>query len=308
MAIKDQLKKNEQILTFYNNLRKFYYKNLVSDEQLIRKRFRKRVGRELELGNPIFFNDKLQWLKLNWRDPLATQCADKYGVRKLVEERIGEVYLNGIYAVFESVDEIDIDKLPKSFVLKGTHGSGFNLICKDKDKINWDEEFKKMRTWFKINYFWQNREWVYKDIKPRIICEKFIEQEKGAELRDYRFFCFNGEPRFISVDFSINNKNRTRRNLYDLNWRLLDGEISYPKELEIKVDKPAKLDEMIDLSRRLSTNFPHARIDFYYINEKVIFGEITFFHQSGMGNVRPIEFERAMGSWLQLPSPSLTNN
>ena len=237
---------------------------------------------------------------MNWYDPLATKCADKYMVRKIVAERIGKEYLNELHGVFESIEDIDLNKLPNSFVLKGTHGSGLNIICKDKSKLNWNKEFKKMRSWFKYNYYWQNREWVYKDIKPRIICEKFIEQEAGVELRDYRFFCFNGEPKFISVDFSITDKSKTRRNIYDLGWNLLDAEISYPKELSIKVDKPFKLDNMIELSRKLSAGFPHARIDFYYINEKIIFGEITFFHQSGMGKIKPIEFEEEIGNWINL--------
>lgn len=293
-------KKSELIINLYNKFKEIYYKYLISDKRLIKKRFKERLGREIELDNPVKYNDKLQWLKLNWYDPLATKCADKYLVREVVTERIGEGYLNELHDVFEFVEEIDINKLPNSFVLKGTHGSGLNIICKDKSKLNWDEEFKKMRRWFKYNYYWQNREWVYKDIKPRIICEKFIEQEAGAELRDYRFFCFNGEPKFISVDFSITDKSKTRRNLYDLSWNLVNGEISYPKELSIKVDKPFKLDEMIELSRKLSSGFPHARVDFYYINEKIIFGEITFFHQSGMGKINPIEFEEEIGNWLNL--------
>ncbi|WP_332695155.1 ATP-grasp fold amidoligase family protein [Halalkalibacter lacteus] len=300
MSILSALKKNEQIVPLYDFLKEFYYKNLISDERLIRKRFKERVGREVDLEKPVYFNDKLQWLKINWRDPLATKCADKYEVRDIIKERIGDEYLNELYAVYDSVDEINIDKLPKSFVLKGTHGSGFNLICKDKTQINWNEELIKMKRWFKNNYYWQNREWVYKEIKPRIISEKFIEQEGGAELRDYRFFCFNGEPKFISVDFSITNKQKTRRNLYDLDWNFMEGEISYPKELSIKVDKPTKLDEMINLSRKISTGFPHTRVDFYFINEKIIFGEITFFHQSGMGKIKSIEFEKEMGNWLNL--------
>lgn len=301
MLIKNKLKRNKKFITLYDSLKKSYYKYLISDKYLLRKKFRQRLNRELNLENPRLFNDKLQWLKLNWKDSLATKCADKYEVRKIVEEKIGRHYLNEIYAVYDSVDEIDIEKLPKSFVLKGTHGSGFNIICKNKYEMNWEEEFVKMDRWLKDNYFLRKREWVYNNIKPRIICEKFIEQDDGVELRDYRFFCFNGEPKFIAVDFNITNKSRTRRNLYDLNWNLMEEEISYPKELITKVEKPNKLDEMVDLSKSLSSSFPHARVDFYYIKESIIFGEITFFHQSGMGIIRPLEFEEKMGNWLLLP-------
>ncbi|MFE4425938.1 ATP-grasp fold amidoligase family protein [Peribacillus butanolivorans] len=300
--VKSIVRKSEFATSLNTKIRGLYYKYLISEYKLIKNKFRGRLGREVDLENPNKYNDKLQWLKLNWFDPLATICADKYEVREFVKEMVGEEYLNELYGVYESVDEINIDILPNSFVLKGTHGSGFNIVCKDKTKMDWNKEFKKMRRWLKTNYYLQNREWVYKDIKPRIICEKFIKQDDGAELRDYRIFCFNGIPKFITVDFSITNKKKTRRNLYDIEWNLMNNEISYPKELTIKVNKPDNLDEMISLSKKLSSSFPHARVDFYYIKGKIIFGEITFFHQSGMGEIRPLEFEDEMGSWLQLPN------
>lgn len=299
--IKENMKRNETIVNVYDKLKAIYYKHLITDEYLIKKQFKESLGREVDLNNPIKFNDKLQWLKLNWHDPIATKCADKYEVREIIKEKIGEEYLNELIGVYESVDEIDIDKLPDKFVLKGTHGSGFNIICSDKNNINWDEKFNEMRRWQNKNYYWQNREPVYKNIKPRIICEKFLIQNDGDELRDYRFFCFNGEPKFITVDFSITDKKKTRRNLYDLEWNLMGEEISYPKETNIKVRKPEKLEEMIELSRKLSSGFPHARVDFYYIENRIIFGEITFFHQSGMGIISPEDFEIKMGNWLEIP-------
>src|SRR5690625_2342352 len=237
MSIKSSLKDNKFMMYMYDKLKEFYYKYLLSDKRILQKRFRERLDRELDLENPVKFNDKLQWLKLYWRDPLATQCADKYGVREYVKEKIGAQYLNELIAVYDSVDEIDIGKLPNSFVLKGTHGSGFNIICKDKNKMDWDKEFKKMRRWMWTNYYLPKREWVYKNIKPRIICEAFLEQDDDDELRDYRFFCFNGEPKFIAVDLSITDKKKTRRNLYDLNWTLLEGEITYPNETNKKIPK-----------------------------------------------------------------------
>ncbi|AOY75608.1 ATP-grasp fold amidoligase family protein [Clostridium formicaceticum] len=301
LQLKNNLENNELFVAILDKLKEYYYKYLISDVSIIKKRFKERLGREVELNNPIKYNDKLQWLKLNWHDPIATKCADKYEVREIIEERIGSEYLNELIAVYESIDDIDIDKLPEKFVLKGTHGSGFNMICADKSNINWHDKFKVMSRWFRKNYYWQNREPVYKNIKPRIICEKFLVQNGGDELRDYRFFCFNGEPKFITVDFSITDKKKTRRNLYDLQWNLMDAEISYPKEMNIKVDKPEKFEEMIELSRKLSSGFSHARVDFYYIDNKIIFGEITFFHQSGMGKISPEEFEITMGNWLELP-------
>lgn len=301
LKVRRLLKRNVILATLFDKVKRFYYIYLVSDEQLIKRKFKKRLGRDVELRNPIKFNDKLQWLKLNWYDPIASRCADKYEVREIVSRVIGPEYLNRIYAVYESVDEIDISILPDRFAFKATHGSGFNIVCADKSGMNWDKEFQIMRRWLRNNYYISNREWIYKGIKPRIICERYLEQIDGDELRDYRFFCFNGDPKFISVDFSITDKKRTRRNLYDIEWNLLDAEISYPKELSIKVDRPGKLKELIELSKKLSAPFPHARVDFYYIADVIIFGEITFFHQSGMGKINPEEFEIKMGNWLILP-------
>lgn len=301
MSLKDLLKDNEYFMTSYDYMKEIYLGKFISDEKLIRKTFKRDLNREVNLQDPIKYNDKLQWLKLNWKDDFATMCADKYEVREYIKQNIGEKYLNPLIGVYDSVEEINIDDLPKKFVLKGTHGSGFNIICTDKDKMNWNKEFKKMRRWLRKNYYVQNREPVYKDIKPRIICEEFLVQDDYEELRDYRFFCFNGEPKFITVDFSITDKKKTRRNLYSLEWEMMEAKISYDHEKDIKLDKPAFLSEMIDLSKKLSAGFPHARIDFYYINNKIIFGEITFFHQSGKGKIAPEEFEIQMGEWLKLP-------
>lgn len=291
----------ETYIYLLDKLKYFYYRYFISDEKLLSRRFKKRLNRNLNLENPVLFNDKLQWLKLNWNDALADECADKYKVRKVVEQRIGKEYLNPLIGVYESPNQIDLERLPEKFVLKGTHGSGFNIICIDKSSIDWDEKVQVMNRWLRKNYYWQNREPVYKNIEPKIICEKFLDQDGGEELRDYRFFCFNGEPKFITVDLSITDKKKTRRNIYDLEWKMLDAEISYPKETKIDIPKPEKLDEMIELSKKLSSDFPHARVDFYYINKKIIFGEITFFHQSGMGVIKPVEFELQMGNWLTLP-------
>ncbi|GMQ60453.1 ATP-grasp fold amidoligase family protein [Vallitalea sediminicola] len=297
--IRSILKRNQYIVGTYDKSKVIRYKYLISDKKFIKKKFKSRLNREVELDNPVKFNDKLQWLKLKWNDPLATKCADKYEVREFISEKIGSEYLNELYGVYESVDDIDIKKLPDRFVFKGTHGSGFNTICNNKYEMNWENEFQKMKRWLKTNYFWQNREWVYKDIKPRIICEKYLEEVETGELRDYKIFCFDGEPKIIEVDFA-RFKNH-KRNFYDLNWKQIKGEIKYQKDESVKIQRPQKLNEMLMLSKKLSQGFPHVRVDFYYINDKVIFGELTFFHESGMGMFRPEEFEIQMGNWLELP-------
>ncbi|AVR00344.1 hypothetical protein OBCHQ24_15480 [Oceanobacillus iheyensis] len=298
--IRDKIKNNDLVYYSYNFLKLFYFKYILTDKALIKKRFRKRLGREVNLIHPIKFNDKLQWLKLNWRDPLATKCADKFEVREYVEKMIGSDYLNELYGVYESIDEINIDKLPKSFVLKGTHGSGFNIICKDKNKMDWKLEFKKMKRWLKTNYYWRNREWVYRDIKPRIICERYMEEKESGELRDYKIFCFNGEPKIIEVDFDRFDNHK--RNFYDLKWHLIDLEIQYPSDGNVNIKQPKTLEKMIELSKILSKNFPHVRVDFYNLDDQIIFGELTFFHESGMGKFYPPEFELEMGNYINLPN------
>ena len=275
--------------------------NWMKDETYLKIAYWCKMGKKLNLQNPVTFNEKLQWLKLNNQNPEYTNVVDKYEVRNYIEKKIGKEYLNPLFGVWDNIDNINFDKLPNQFVLKCTHDSGGLVICKDKTELDICKTKKKIKKSLKYNYYWGQREWIYKNIKPKIICEKFLVQNDGDELRDYRFFCFNGEPKFITVDFSIIDKKKTRRNLYDLHWNLMDAEISYPKETNIRVDKPKKLEEMIELSKKLSTGFPHTRVDFYYIDNRIIFGEITFFHQSGMGKISPEEFDKTIGGWLEIP-------
>jgi len=299
ISIKKFIKNKNFIYQSYLYTRQLTNGFFMPDERFLKKKFKKEVGRELDLINPQKYNDKLQWLKVNWRDSLATKCADKFEVREIVKEKIGKEYLNELIDVYESVEEIDVRKLPEKFVLKGTHGSGYNIICKDKYMIDWGKEYKLMRRWLNTNYYWHKREWVYKDIKPRIICEKYLEEFETGELRDYKIFCFNGEPKVIEVDYD-RFKNH-KRNFYDLDWNFINGEIRYPNDVSVNIEKPEKLSEMLDLSRILSAGFPHVRVDFYYLNNQIMFGELTFFHESGMGRFEPEEFEVTMGKWLELP-------
>ena len=299
--IKNILKISEIIKSLIYRLKNFYYEYGFTDEYIIRKNFKKRVGREVNLENPKKFNDKLQWLKLNWYDPLAVKCADKYAVREFVKEKIGEKYLNELYGVYNSVEEIDIDKLPQQFVLKCTHGSGFNIICKNKGEMNWRKEKKKIKKWLKTNFYWHTREWVYKDIEPKIICEKYLKDKNNNPPNDYKIFCFNGEAKLIQVDF--NKFNSHKRNLYEYNsgWKFIDAEIECPNHPKRDISELKNLDKMLELSEILSDEFPHVRVDFYNIEGEIIFGELTFFHGSGFRISRPEKLKIKMGSWLKLP-------
>lgn len=296
--IKNMLKKNEDIVTTVHLIRQFYYKNFFKDEEMIRKIFKQRLGREVNLENPKKFNDKLQWLKLNWYDPLAVKCADKYAVREVVKDKIGEEYLNELYAVYNSVDEIDISKLPNKFVLKGTHGSGFNIICKDKENMNWKKEKKKMKRWLRKNYYWRTREWVYKDIKPRIVAEKYLKHPEYGDLKDYKIYCFNGEPKLTQVD--IDRFGNHKQNFYDKNWNFKDIRIWCENDPDNQIKKPKNYADMIRISKILSKPFPHVRVDLYNVDGKIYFGELTFFHQSGMANFIDKDLEIQMGNWVDL--------
>lgn len=281
-----------------NVVRQNYDKDFISDKTWINKSFNKQFGKDVNFENPETYNEKIQWLKLYWRESLATKCADKYEVRDYVKEKIGEDYLNELLGVYESVDKINLDKLPNSFVLKGTHGSGYNVVCNDKANMDWEQAFKNMEKWLTENYYLKEREWIYKDIKPRIIAEKYIEEESG-QLKDYKIYCFDGEPKIIGVIF--NQALDTKGNFYDLEWNLLDKELNYPSDSSVKINKPARLDDMLDVSRKLSSGFPHVRVDLYNVNNKVIFGELTFTTENGMGRFHPSEFEKELGSYLKLP-------
>lgn len=315
-SIKKKLKKNVFFMFIYCQLREKYYKHFFSDKHLIKKMYRDRLNREVNLENPKRFNDKLQWLKLNWHDPLAEKCVDKFKVRGYVREKIGDEYLNELYGVYESVKEIDINKLPKSFVLKATHGSGLNIICEDKNSLNWKKEFWKMRRWLRYNHFWLTREWPYKNIKPRIIAEKYLEGEDGFPPKDHKIFCFNGEPKLICVDFDKYDENvkkrdvqikedglklGLKRNVYDIDWNLLDVQIMGLNDPSVKFSKPDNFEKMIEFSKILSEPFPHVRVDFYNYEGNVLFGELTFFDTSGTPRIIPEEFEMKMGEWLDLP-------
>lgn len=303
MSLIDKLKQIE-VLTFLNDtFKKIYYKYFISGEKLISKRFYKRLGRDVNLVNPSKFNDKLQWLKLYWHDPIATKCADKYEVRQFVEEKIGDKYLNELLGVYESVDEINLDELPNSFVLKGTHGSGFNIICKDKYNMDWEKEYKKMKRWLRNNYYWSKREWVYKDIKPRIVCEKYLDDGTGKSPMDYKIFCFDGEPKLIQVD--VDRFGSHKSNFYNTDWTFQNIEIENSSDKDIIIERPSTLEDMLELSSKLSMGFPQVRVDFYNVKGQVIFGELTFFHHSGMGNFRPPEFELEFGDYIKLPEKRL---
>lgn len=285
----------------YDKVRNNYYKYMLSDKDFIKKYFKKQNSREVNLTNPVEFTDKLQWLKLNWYDPVATQCADKFEVREYITKRVGAEYLNELYGVYESLEDIKIEELPKSFVLKATHSSGQNIVCEDKTLVDWELSFKKMRNWLKTNYFWSTREWVYKGIKPRIICEQYLTDEENLHgLTDYKIYCFNGKPTYCQVIKERGSNGSI--DFFDTQWNHMEftGLQNMPRSIE-EIKKPEKYDEMLRVSQELSKSFPFVRVDFYYVNNKIYFGELTFFPGSGFGTFDPPVWNERMGNLLKLP-------
>lgn len=300
LKIETIVKKNERILYVLTLLRQHYYRVFFDDTTMVRHIYKKRFGKNPDLHNPKSFAEKIQWLKLNWYDELAVQCADKYLVREYVANTVGEKYLNSLYGVYNDIDSIDFQSLPDTFVIKGTHGSHFNIICHDKSLLNWKKEKEKLQRWSKINYYWQNREWVYRDLKPRFVVEKLLNDHTGSSLTDYKLFCFGGEPAFCQV---IRNRGDNESiDFYDLDWNHLPftGLRRIPFA-DSNIPKPEHYEEMIDLAKRLSTPFPFVRVDLYNIDGNIVFGELTFFPQSGLGCFTPEEYDNQISDLLILP-------
>jgi len=299
--IREKIRENCYLAIIYDKARYSIRKYQIQRDivGLVKKLYKQKTGNDLDLTNPLTYNEKLQWIKLYWYDSLAALCADKLAVREYVKEKGLGYILNDLIAVYDKVDEIDIKSLPEKFVLKANHGSGWNIICADKSKINWKKTKNLLQRWMHANYYYETCEWVYKDIKPKIICEKFLEDDSIGGLKDYKIFCFDGEPKLIQVDLDRNTIHK--RNIYDLTWNYIPVSIKYPTAPEIKVPKPANLDEMLLCAKVLSNGFPHVRVDFYSVNGKTFFGELTFIHGAGYEKITPESYNLLMGSWFKLP-------
>lgn len=270
-----------------------------TDIQSINRLYHSHAVRYPDLENPTLFSEKQQWLKLNYRDPLMVQCADKFDVRKYIEDQGYAETLNELHGVYENVKEFDVSQLPDRFVLKAAHGSGWNYVCHDKNKTNWRPWKLIMKSWLKSNIFWNGREWVYKDTTPRIICEKY-QENAGGGLRDYKFFCFNGEPCFVQANSGRGGQGHAQ-NFYDLNWKLQPfGKDLVPRP-DVAIPKPQRLERMVEIARDLCSPFSFARADFYEVEGRVIFGELTFFPASGMPDFRPPEYDAIVGEMWTLP-------
>ena len=292
--------KNPRLVILYAMNKSFG--SLLSDKAYLKLRYRLTMGKRLNLKNPQSFNEKLQWLKLNDRNPEHTVMVDKYLVRQYIADKIGEEYLIPLLGVWDDPDEIDFDSLPGKFVLKCNHNSGIGMyICKDKFSMDVDKVKKELRRGLKQNYYLNGREWPYKNVPRKIIAEQYMEDEKTSELRDYKFFAFDGEVKalFIATDRQKVGE-ETKFDFFDENFNHLDFTNGHPNAA-ILPQKPEKFEEMKVLASKLSKGIPHVRVDFYEVNGKIYFGELTFSHWSGMVPFEPEKWDYTFGSWINLP-------
>lgn len=277
---------------------------LIPDSIYLRLRYYTHTKKILHLRNPKRFNEKLQWLKLYNRRPEYTVMVDKYLVRDYIKEKIGEQYLIPLIGAWDSVDEIDFDALPEKFVIKCNHNSGDGMyICTDKSKMDVKKVKAELRRGMEQDYYLCDREWPYKNVPRKIVAEEYLDDGSGRGINDYKVFNFNGEPYIIQVDFDrfIEHK----KNLYTTEWELCDFAFNYPSHPEIEIPKPEKLDEMLELSRKLSQGSPYMRTDFYSVNGKLYFGELTFFPATGYGKFEPDEIDFELGEKIILPDKKI---
>lgn len=278
---------------------------LLPDKLRVSLLYRKAYGHFPDLENPRTFDEKIQWYKLYYHDPLMTDLADKFAVRQYITSIGLAAILNELYGVYDSVDEIDLSKLPDRFVLKATHGCDMNIICKDKHHLNWSECRRDMNEWLKINFYYSLREWAYKNIKPRLICEKYLENEEFNELVDYKFYCYSGKPEVLFVCTGRFSTEGIKYNAYDMNWNRIYAYKGRPCS-DLEIEKPNTFDAMVAIAEKLSKGFPFVRVDLYSIKDQIIFGELTFYPNAGVGPFSPDHYNLFFGDYFILPDKILS--
>ena len=291
-----------------NFFKRKYYQLCVSflkyfganEERISKAKYLKKNGIKLNLDNPTEFNEKIQWLKFNFYTEKYGCLVDKYEVREHVAKVIGNKYLNGFIALYDSVEEIDLSKLPNQFALKGTHGSGYNIFVEDKSKLNWNKAKKQLQNFLNKDYSKVNGEAIYRSIKPRILVEEYLTQSEGGYIIDYKFFCFNGEAKYVWLKTFHDGKYRNC--YYDLKWNKIKDDLNESNFLDVEMEKPENFYEMIEVSNKLSKDLIFVRVDLYSIKNKIYFGELTFFPGAGITPINNEKLNKEFGDLIQLPN------
>lgn len=273
--------------------------NWLPDYLFLKAQFRAYLGTKLNLNDPKTFNEKLNWLKLHDRKPIYTKMVDKLEAKKYVQEIVGSEYIVKTLGVFNDFDEIDFDSLPEKFVIKCTHDSGGLAICKDKRYFDKNNAKVKIERSLKNNYFWNCREWPYKNVPHKIIVEEFLPGGENG-LIDYKFYCFNGEPLYLYVSEGMDNHVTAKMSFLTMDWEFAPFGRSDFLKLEELPEKPSKFDEMVVLAKKLSKDLPFLRVDLYQVKEKVYFSELTFSPCGGYMPFEPIEYDRKLGDMLEI--------
>lgn len=272
------------------------------DKKYLSLLYRANYGKKLNWDSPQYFAEKMQWLKLNNRNPEYVVMADKVKAKDWVAEKIGNEFIIPTLAVWERAEDVDFDSLPDKFVIKCNHNSGTGMyICKDKSQMDTEKVRAELRKGLNENYYELGREWPYKDIPRRIIAEQFMEDnEHPGDLADYKFFCFNGEPHFCQVIRDRSTKETI--DIYDMNWDLMPfvGLNPIARNGLTSVPRPLHLEKMIEICKTLSKGMPFGRIDLYVINDNIYFGEITFFPMNGWGQFSPEDWNLSIGQMIKV--------
>jgi len=284
----------------FSTLKRYCVKNFVSDRRFVEWQYRSVYGHFPNLVKPRTFDEKIQWYKLYYRKPVMTRLADKYNVRQYVtQKKLGHI-LNELYGVYECAEEINFETLPDTFVLKATHGSGMNIICKNKRELDLERCRLTLKGWLGGNYYDMGREWAYKDIRPKIIYEKYIENEERGELIDYKFYCYGGKPEVVFVCCGRFSPEGVKYDGYDMQWNRIPVYKGRPAA-GLNLTKPGNFDEMFDIATRLSGGFPFIRVDLYSVDNRIYFGELTFYPDNGVVSFSPDKYNYFFGDLFVLP-------
>lgn len=283
------------------NISKMKIAHLIPDKAYLKYMYQAHFGKKLNLKSPKTFNEKLQWLKLYNRDLRQIKLVDKYEVKNYIASTIGEEYVIPTLGVYNNFDDIDFSKLPEQFVLKCTHDSGSVVICRNKHNFDIEAARKKINKKLKQNLFWYGREWPYKNLKPRIIAEQYMEDSKTSELRDYKFYCFNGEPKFLYVSEGLADHSTAKLCFLNMDWTFAPFQRSDFENFDKLPEKPQNYEKMCELAGQLSKNIPFLRVDLYEINGKIYFSELTFSPGAGFTKFDPEQWDYTLGEWINLP-------
>lgn len=275
-------------------------KKKVPSVEFLTRLYKIRMGRPLNLENPVTYTEKLQWLKLYDHRAEYTTMVDKYAAKEYVAEKIGSEYIVPLLGVWDKAEDIDFDLLPERFVLKTTHDSGGIVVCKDKSSLNIPAVRKKLNHSLKQDYYYKKREWPYKNVPRRIIAESYMEDTSTGELRDYKFFTFGGEPKVLYIAQGRGSGNETVADFFDMDFNHLPFTIDHDMAMT-PPQKPENFELMKEFAAKLSEGTPQLRVDFYEVDGKLYFGEMTFFHCSGMVPFHPEQWDKTFGDWVKLP-------